>query len=57
VVELSEHLGDPTLMPSAPRMDADGYGLINASRGSLGHWVNIRHSKIVNYQVMPVDSG
>ncbi len=51
-LELIEHLGEPTFMRSEPRAEADGYGLINASRGSLGHWINIRNGKIANYQVI-----
>src|SRR5262249_25488221 len=39
VAELIRHLGEPTHIRSGPRADADGYGLINAARGSLGHWV------------------
>ncbi len=30
----------------------DGYGLIQAPRGALGHWVKIRDSKIQNYQII-----
>jgi hydrogenase large subunit len=52
VEELMYHLGEPTFIKSEPRLDADGYGLINAARGSLGHWIRIRHGKIANYQVI-----
>jgi hydrogenase large subunit len=30
----------------------DGYGLIQAPRGALGHWVRIRDSKIQSYQII-----
>lgn len=30
----------------------DGYGLIQAPRGALGHWVKIRDSKIKSYQII-----
>jgi Ni,Fe-hydrogenase I large subunit len=40
-MELTEHLAEPTFIRSEPRAEADGYGLINASRGSLGHRINI----------------
>src|SRR5215475_4433580 len=52
VMELIEHLAEPTFIRSEPRAEADGYGFINASRGSLGHWINIRQGKIANYQVI-----
>lgn len=31
---------------------ADGMGLTEAARGSLGHWVSIRKGKIANYQII-----
>jgi hydrogenase large subunit len=33
-------------------VDADGVGLTEAARGSLGHWVSIRNGKIANYQII-----
>jgi len=32
--------------------DTKGYGLAEAPRGSLGHWVRIKDGKIVNYQAV-----
>ncbi len=32
--------------------DGDGFGLIEAARGALGHWVRIKDSKIEQYQVI-----
>jgi len=32
--------------------DAEGYGLEEAPRGALGHWVKIRDGKVVNYQAV-----
>jgi len=32
--------------------DGEGAGLIQAARGSLGHWVKIKDEKIVHYQVI-----
>jgi uptake hydrogenase large subunit len=29
-----------------------GYGLIEAARGSLGHWVEIKNHRILNYQII-----
>src|SRR5262249_45816935 len=52
VRELIERLGEPTHIKSEARWNGDGYGLINAARGSLGHWVRVRDGKIANYQVI-----
>ena len=32
--------------------DADGAGLTEAARGSLGHWLRIRNGRIHNYQII-----
>lgn len=32
--------------------DGDGAGLVEAARGSLGHWLSIRGGKIANYQII-----
>lgn len=32
--------------------DAEGYGLLMAPRGALGHWVRVRGGKVVNYQTI-----
>jgi len=32
--------------------DGSGYGLIEASRGALGHWITIERGKIAHYQVI-----
>jgi len=29
-----------------------GAGLVEAARGSLGHWLSIRHGRILNYQIV-----
>jgi Ni,Fe-hydrogenase I large subunit len=50
--ELAAHLGEPTYEPAEPKLEGDGYGLINAARGSLGHWLKIRNGTIENYQVI-----
>ena len=52
VSELRAHLDEPTFIRSEPRADGDGFGAINAARGSLGHWVRIRDGRIANYQVI-----
>ena len=32
--------------------DAQGAGLIEAARGSLGHWLRVRNGRILNYQII-----
>ncbi|MGB5831605.1 MAG: nickel-dependent hydrogenase large subunit [Thiohalocapsa sp.] len=32
--------------------DGSGVGLTEAARGSLGHWIQIRHGRILNYQII-----
>ncbi len=42
----------PFINEQAMPLDATGHGLIEAARGSLGHWINISQGKILNYQVI-----
>ncbi len=47
--ELQIHAGekwDPSVWPA----EATGYGLYEAPRGGLGHWIHIKDKKIHNYQ-------
>ena len=49
--DLKIHSGekwDPSDWPS----EAKGYGLHEAPRGALGHWVTIKNQKIDNYQIV-----
>jgi hydrogenase large subunit len=39
---------DPSTWPS----EAHGFGMTEAPRGSLGHWVHIKNGKIENYQMI-----
>ncbi len=52
IIELQQHFDEPTFIKSATEAEGEGCGLINASRGSLGHWVKIKNGKIANYQVI-----
>ena len=47
------------LVPGAPFCvhadmpeEADGVGLVEAARGSLGHWLSVRRGRIENYQII-----
>ena len=44
--------GDPFCSHAAMPSDASGEGLIEAARGSLGHWLEIRKGRIFNYQIV-----
>ncbi len=38
--------------PTRPIEEGRGAGLVEAARGSLGHWMVIRHQRIINYQII-----
>jgi hydrogenase large subunit len=38
--------------PAGEVADGQGFGLLNAARGGLGHWVTIEEGKIAHYQVI-----
>ncbi|GAB1391979.1 nickel-dependent hydrogenase large subunit [Rhodocyclaceae bacterium] len=42
----------PYYTPVQSMPDGQGYGLIEAARGTLGHWVEIRDGKIARYQII-----
>ncbi len=44
--------GDATFVTSQMPEKASGYGLNEAPRGALGHWINISNQKIGNYQMV-----
>ena len=52
VSELRARLDEPTFVRFDPEPDGDGFGAVNAARGSLGHWVKIRDGRIANYQIV-----
>lgn len=54
VQELSRTVGEPHFInpPKGSEVDGDGYGLVMAARGALGHWVRIRDGVIDKYQIV-----
>jgi hydrogenase large subunit len=44
--------GDPYFVAGEPVEEASGVGLVEAARGSLGHWLAVRHGRIHNYQII-----
>ncbi len=45
-------LGEPFCNHGASPEEAEGMGLVEAARGSLGHWIRIKHGRILNYQIV-----
>ncbi|WP_428625329.1 nickel-dependent hydrogenase large subunit, partial [Sedimenticola sp.] len=43
---------EPFCSDSGVKRDSEGYGLTEAARGSLGHWVRIKNGRILNYQII-----
>lgn len=50
--EMIAHADQPYYTPVHDMPDGQGYGLIEAARGTLGHWVTIRAGKIARYQII-----
>jgi hydrogenase large subunit len=44
--------GEPFFTQAAMPDEASGSGLIEAARGSLGHWVTIKGGRLANYQIV-----
>lgn len=45
-------MGEPYYTDASVPDEAQGTGLTEAARGSLGHWITIRSGKILNYQIV-----
>jgi hydrogenase large subunit len=43
---------EPFYVDAPPLGEAAGAGLIEAARGSLGHWLNVKNGRIFNYQIV-----
>jgi hydrogenase large subunit len=44
--------GEPFCFAAMPLIEGSGVGLVEAARGSLGHWLEVRQGKIHNYQII-----
>jgi len=44
--------GEPYFAPGAVPDAAEGSGLVEAARGSLGHWLTVREGRIRGYQIV-----
>ena len=44
--------GQPICNHASMDDTAEGYGLMEAARGSLGHWIKVKKGRILNYQII-----
>ena len=44
--------GEPWCIPGNPADESTGAGLVEAARGSLGHWLSVRRGHIHSYQII-----
>ena len=44
--------GEPFCQDKPVPDEAQGAGLVEAARGSLGHWLRIKNGRIINYQII-----
>lgn len=43
---------EPFCAPFKLPKEAQGFGMMEAARGSLGHWLSVKRGKIANYQII-----
>ncbi len=44
--------GEPFYQQGTIPDEAEGFGMIEAARGSLGHWLKVKKGRILNYQII-----
>ncbi|MBI5120064.1 MAG: nickel-dependent hydrogenase large subunit [Rhodospirillales bacterium] len=42
----------PYILPARLGEEGEGFGLVEAARGSLGHWVRIKEGRVAKYQIV-----
>jgi hydrogenase large subunit len=45
-------IGEPFCNQGQVPEEGQGVGLVEAARGSLGHWLRVKHGRILNYQIV-----
>ena len=52
--EINQRIGEPHILPVSDeqKCDGSGFGLIQAARGALGHWITIEDGKVSRYQIV-----
>jgi len=43
---------EPFCLPTVIPDDSQGAGMVEAARGSLGHWIRVKNGRILNYQII-----
>ncbi len=44
--------GEPFCVQAPMPDEAQGFGMVEAARGSLGHWLKVKNGRILNYQII-----
>jgi uptake hydrogenase large subunit len=52
LLELEQQFSEPYYEKPKDVPDGEGFGLVQAARGSLGHWVQFKGGKISRYQIV-----
>lgn len=52
--ELGNHIGEPHIINpnKSQEIDGEGYGMVMAARGALGHWVRLKDGLVESYQIV-----
>lgn len=50
--ELIAGRDEPFLVNPTARLEGEGFGLVNAARGALGHWLRVEAGRIAHYQIV-----
>ncbi|HNC79165.1 MAG TPA: nickel-dependent hydrogenase large subunit [Rhodocyclaceae bacterium] len=52
--DLAGQLGTPHFLPppDSALADGEGFGLVQAARGTLGHWIRVEQGRISRYQII-----
>lgn len=52
LLEIDKNFSDPFYIQPPEKLEGEGYGMVNAARGFLAHWVKFKDGKIEKYQVV-----
>jgi len=52
LAELVARHDEPFIVNPREKPDGEGFGLVNAARGALGHWARVQRGRIVGYQII-----
>lgn len=52
LLEVDTHFAEPFFIAAPKTGDGEGWGMVQAARGSLGHWAKFENGKIAQYQII-----